>query len=81
MINDCCDNCGTRITKTSNAQKYCTNCAPIIQLFKKRRNLKKKREKAGSLGAHLIKRKNGKPNFKAEAKAIKKELKRLRLRK
>lgn len=77
-----CERCSIKIVKTSNSQKYCKSCAYIVKLetgrvFQQKRRIKEE----GTLGPHPIKNKNGIINFKAEHKAILKELKRLGLRK
>jgi len=76
-----CLRCHTVITVTNNKQKYCKDCAYIKKLdTKKKFNNKARYEEiyklgTGHLNEHRLK------NFKAEQKAIKKEFKRLGLRK
>jgi len=70
------------IKTINNKQKYCKNCAYIVQLERKKKfiNDKRKKEK-GTFGPNPIKGKNGAINFDAEQKAILKEMRRLGLRK
>lgn len=76
-----CKRCRCGFEPNSNAQKYCSDCAYIVNLNKAKKSVNKKRQKTiGTFGATPI-MKNGQINFKAEHKAIIKEMQRLGLRK
>jgi hypothetical protein len=76
-----CKRCRCNFKPNSNAQKFCSDCAYIVNLDKARKSAQKKRQKTnGTFGADPIK-KNGKINFEAEHRAIKRELIRIGLRK
>lgn len=66
----------------NNKQKYCKDCAYIVDLERSKLAAKKKRQiTTGTLGPNPIKNKNGSINIKAEHHAILKEMKKLGLRK
>jgi len=76
-----CAHCKQKTPKNSNSQKYCPSCAYNKKLETKKSYQNKKRQKEdGTFGAHPIRNKAGKINFKAEHKAILKEMVRLGLR-
>lgn len=77
-----CDKCGIRIKKVVHNHKYCKSCAYKVYLEKMLLRQKKHCSKiASALGPHMRYKEDGEPDFKAEHKAIKKEMKRLGLRK
>lgn len=76
-----CARCKQKISVNSNSQKYCKDCAYIVQLEKKRKYIAAKRKKEeGLFGPRPIRKKDGTINFNAEKKAIQKEMERLGLR-
>lgn len=65
----------------SNKQKYCKDCAFVVHLEQMRHAAKKKRQlTTGTFGSNPIKRKDGTINYRAEHKAIQREMVKLGLR-
>lgn len=76
-----CERCKCKTEKKSNSQKYCPSCSYVVYFEKCKKAANLKRQKTeGTFGAHPIKNKRGNINFKAEHKAIIKEMVRLGLR-
>jgi len=77
-----CDRCKEKFKPTNNKQKYCADCAYIIDLEKSKQAAQRKRQsEVGTFGSKPIKKKDGTINVKAEKHAILREMKRLGLRK
>ena len=76
-----CKRCRCDFKPNSNAQKFCSDCAYVENLDKAKKSAQRKRQKAiGTFGATPV-MKDGQINFKAEHRAIIREMQRLGLRK